>query len=151
MTTRVIQTEGDRALLLLFLKERPLPYTVDITKGIRRSVEQNRLQRLWLNEISEQLGDQRAEQVRGYCKLRFGVPIMRAENETFMEKYDRIIKPMPYETKLELMMEPMDFPVSRLMTTEQKGRYLDAIWDHYTAVGVRLTDPESQRTANWWK
>src|SRR6185295_2176617 len=92
MTTRVVQNEHQRQLLLRFLQQRKLPFTVDISDGRRRSAEQNRLQRLWIKEIAEQLGDRTPEEIRGDAKLRFGVPILRAEDETFREKYDRIIK-----------------------------------------------------------
>lgn len=108
----------------------------------KRTLEQNRLQRQWLNEISEQLGDRTPEEARGYCKLTIGVPILRAENEKFREHYDRVIRPMPYETKLALMMEPFDFPVTRLMTTSQHTKYLDGIQRHFAEQGVLLTSPE---------
>ena len=143
MVTRVVDSEEDRSLLLRFIKERKMPFTVDITKGKHRTVEQNRLQRLWLNEIAEQLGDQTAEELRGYCKLRFGVPILRAENETFRDCYDAVVKPLAYEQKLSIMMEPLDLPVTRLMSTEQKTRYLDAIHKHFAEQGVTLTEPVS--------
>jgi len=141
MVQRLVKTEIDRDLLIRLIRERKLPMSVTITTGRKRSVEQNRLQRKWCNEIAEQLGDRTPEEVRGHCKLHFGVPIMRAENEAFCEKYDRIIKPLPYETKLELMMEPMDFPVTRIMNTYQKTDYLDAIWKHFTGMGLELTEP----------
>lgn len=144
MTTRVIRTEQDRALLVQHIKARPVPFTVEVVKGARRSVEQNRLQRLWLNEIAEQTGNT-AEEIRGYCKLTIGVPILRAENETFAEKYDAIVKPLPYEQKLAIMMEPLDLPVTRLMTTDQKTRYLDGMCQHFLEKGIVLTDPESKR------
>ena len=141
MTTRVIRNDEDLALLFRFLKAQKRPFTVDITKGKQRSTEQNKLQRLWLNEIAEQLGDQTAEQVRGYVKLTIGVPILRAENEAFRERYDEFVRPLGYEQKLALMMEPLDLPVTRLMSTEQKTRFLDGIAQHYAQQGVRLTEP----------
>lgn len=141
MTTRVIIAEWDRQLLIRLLEAQKLPFTIDITRGKRRSVQQNRLQRLWLNEISEQLGDRTPEEVRGYCKLTMGVPIMRAENEAFREKYDAHVKPLPYEQKLALMMEPLDLPVTRIMSTDQKRRYLDAVHQHFAEQGLVLTDP----------
>lgn len=143
MVMRAVHNEHQRELLLRYLKQRKLPFTVDIADGRRRSSEQNRLQRLWLNEIAEQLGDRTAEEIRGEAKLQFGVPILRAENEAFREKYDRIIKPLPYAAKVELMMEPIDFPVTRLMTVEQNARYLDAMSRHYVAQGIALTDPDA--------
>jgi len=144
MTTRIIDTPNDLVTLHVFLSTHKRPFTVEITKGKKRSNEQNYLQRLWINEISAQLGDQTPEQVRGECKLTLGVPIMRAENERFCAEYDRVVKPLPYETKLALMMEPLDLPVTRLMTTDQKSRYLDAIAQHYGQQGVVLTQPDGR-------
>jgi hypothetical protein len=142
MTDRIIRNTHDLEVAIRFVESRELPITISVRKGADRTVEQNKLQRMWLNEIADQLDDQTAEEWRGYCKLRFGVPIMRESSEEFREKYDRLIKPMPYETKIELMMEPMDFPVTRIMTTKEKARYLDAIWDHFTGQGLMLTEPK---------
>lgn len=145
MVERVIRDDIDKKLLLKFLEGQKPPFVVSIVKGKPRTVKQNKLQRLWMNEISEQLGDRTPEEVRGEVKLRHGVPILRAENELFCEKYDRLIKPLPYETKLEYMMMPLDFPVSRLMLTSQKTRYLDSIFKFFTEQGLKLTQPESER------
>ena len=79
MPSRCVRTEYERNRLLKFVKEHKLPFVADVTKGERRSNEQNRLQRLWCNEVAEQLGDQTSEWVRGYGKLTIGVPILRAE------------------------------------------------------------------------
>jgi hypothetical protein len=107
----------------------------------KRSYEQNKLQRMWVKELSEQ-GDMTPEQYRGLCKLTFGVPILRLENDEFREQYDRTIKPLPYEVKLDIMMEPMDFPVTRLMSVKQKSDYLDQIFRHWSQEGFHLTRPE---------
>ena len=107
----------------------------------RRTLEQNRLQRLFINEIAYQLHDQTVEEVRGYCKLTIGVPILRAENDEFRERYDKIVRPLPYDQKLALMMEPFDMPVTRIMTTKQHAKYLDEIQRHFAAQGVILTQP----------
>lgn len=141
MPTRFLETDQDRRMLLRFIEGQTLPLTVSITKGGKRSLRQNKLQRLWLNEIAEQLGDQTPEEVRGYCKLTLGVPILRAEHETFRERYDAIVKPLPYDQKLALMMEPLDFPVTRLFTTKQATAYLDGVHRHFSEKGIVLTDP----------
>lgn len=143
MATRLIKTEEDRKLLYRFLATRKLPFTVDITAGKHRSVEQNKLQRLLVSEIAAQLGDQTPEEVRGFCKLTMGVPILRAENEEFRIKYDAVVRPLAYPQKLALMMEPLDLPVTRLMTSDQKTRYLDAIYRFFGDQGVVLTVPEA--------
>lgn len=145
MADRIIRNEQDRALAHKFLDTQELPCTVSFRKGLDRTVEQNKLQRMWLNEAAEQLGDQTAEELRSYCKLTIGVPIMREASEDFRAKYDAIIKPHTYEEKLTMMAEPLDFPVTRLMKTSEKTRYLDAMWDHFTAQGIMLTEPKSER------
>lgn len=139
MTTRVVATEHERQSLVALIGTRPLPFTAEVVKGKRRSVEQNRLQRRLINEIATQT-DQSAEEVRAFCKLTIGVPILRATNELFAEKYDRLIKPMPYEQKLEVMAEPIDFPVTRLMTTSQKTQFLDEIQRVFSQQGVVFSD-----------
>jgi hypothetical protein len=141
MVERIVKDEYDRDLLVKLIREQKLPFSITITRGRKRTIEQNRLQRLWCNEIAEQLGDQAPEEVRGYCKLHFGVPILRADNEAFCAQYDRIIKPLPYEQKLEIMQEPIDFPVTRLMKTFQKTDYLDHIHRHFAGKGLVLTLP----------
>jgi hypothetical protein len=141
VTTRVCETSLDLEDAIKLIRSRPLPLTLNILKGKHRSSQQNHLQRMWLNEAAEQLGEYTAEEYRAYCKLHFGVPIMRMESDEFMESYDRIIKPHSYEDKLEMMAVPLDFPVTRLMTTKQLTQYLDAMHDHFTMLGVQLTQP----------
>lgn len=141
MTTRFLETDADRRLLIRFIEEQPLPLTVTLVKGGKRTLKQNKLQRLWMGEIAEQLGDQTPEEVRGYCKLTIGVPILRAENDEFRERYDAIVRPLPYEQKLALMMEPLDFPITRLMNTKQATAYLDGVHRHFSEKGIALTDP----------
>lgn len=145
MTTRSVTSAPELEQLIALLNARPMPFTVSIAKGKMRTDRQNHLQRMWCQEVAEQLGDQSAEQARGYSKLHFGVPILRSENEAFAAEYDEIIKPLPYEHKLRLMQEPFDFKVTRLMTTDQKTRFLDAMRLHWIGLGVLLTEPSDER------
>lgn len=140
MTTRAIRNETDRRDAMRLLEHAKLPCTLQLSKGAPRSIEQNRLQRKWLNEAAEQ-GDMTAEEYRAYCKLHFGVPILRNEHEKFREAYDRIIRPHSYEDKLMMMRLPLDFPVTRLMTTAQKSRYLEEMYQHFRGLGFVLTEP----------
>lgn len=144
MVTRILRTEGDIEALRLLLRARKLPLTVEITAGATKTNAQNRLQRQWCNDIAQQLGDRTAEEARAYSKLHFGVPIMRAESEAYAEVYDRLIRPLPYETKLAFMGVPFDFAVTRIMTSRQLTAYLDAMSRHWSGLGVTLTDPEGR-------
>ena len=142
MTSRAIRTEGDIEALRVFLRGRKLPVTVEIVAGVKRSNPQNKLGHKWYGEIAAQLGDQTALDVKKYCKLHFGVPIMRAASEIFRDEYDRVLRRLPYETKLALMAF---YPVTSIMTTKQETEYLEAIRDEFIGKGFRLTDPEMQK------
>lgn len=146
MSSRLIDNEYERKMLIKRIEGQALPFTAEIVTGRRRSSDQNRLGRLWMKEISEQMGET-PEYWRGYCKLTIGVPILRAENDEFRAKYDEHVKPLGYEAKLAIMCEPLDLPTTRLMTTAQKTAYLDTVFRHFSEQGVVLTIPEDLRRA----
>ena len=143
---RWIKSEDDLKALKLLISNMQGPFTLTIERGIRekRSTDQNRLQRLWVNE-AEQQGDMTAEEYRAYCKLHFGVPMLRNENDTFAELYDSKVRdrvpPYSYEQKLEFMAIPWDMHVTRLMTIKQHDKYLNMMHDHFTSLGMILTIP----------
>ena len=83
--------------------------------------------------------------MRGDEPLHFGVPILRREDPEFRAKYDENLKPLPYEVKLSCMMEPIDMPVTRRMSKDAKTEYLDEMARHWSAQGVRLTDPDEMK------
>ena len=141
MGSAAIRTEHDRKMAIRRIENAELPCTMTLTRGAPRSIEQNRLNRMWMLEL-EQQGDMTAEEYRAYCKAFFGIPILLAENEAFRQQYEAIVKPLPYEQKMEIMKEPIDFPCTRLMTVKQEKRYLDAVYEHWTGRGFRLTDPD---------
>ena len=146
MTLRSVENEYQRQLLIRYIEGQALPFTAEISTGRKRSVEQNKLQRRWMAEVSDQTG-MRPEEVRAFCKLTIGVPILRAESETFREKYDAVVRPLTYEAKLAIMSEPLDMPVTRLMSVAQKSKYLDLIFQHFSEQGLVLTIPEDRRAA----
>jgi hypothetical protein len=104
-----------------------------------RSSQQNRLYYSLLKELSEQ-GDSTIDEYRAISKLHIGVPIMRTDDE-FRARYDKVIKPMPYETKLELMR--MDFPVTSLMTVEQMQTFIDNFYAYWSGKGFILSEVAS--------
>ena len=40
-----------------------------------------------------------------------------------------------------MMQEPLDFPITRLMTVKQQTEYLDGVHRHFSDKGIILTDP----------
>jgi len=143
MTSRIVTSEHERRMFIKLVEGQSLPFTASTVHGKSRTWIQNKLQRKWMQEIAEQLGDRTAEDVRAYCKLTIGVPIRRRDDADYCEKYDRIIRPLPYDSKIALMAEPIDFPVTRDMNTKQKTEYLNEVFQHFSEQGVILTIPQS--------
>ncbi|HEL7630543.1 TPA: hypothetical protein UL921_002374 [Stenotrophomonas maltophilia] len=115
--------------------------TVNITHGKARSLDQNAISHTWYEQVSRELREETPLGVKSFCKLHFGVPILRAEDDEFRAKYDKAVKPMAYEDKLILMEW---FPVTSLMTTPQLSQYLESVQRHYQRLGVWLEFPEPQ-------
>lgn len=115
--------------------------TVSITHGKARTLDQNAISHTFYEQVSRELREDTPLGVKSFCKLHFGVPILRAEDEDFRAMYDRVVKPMAYEDKLDLMSF---FPVTSLMKTPQLSQYLESVQRHYQRLGVWLEFPEPQ-------
>ena len=142
MPTKIIRQPDHIQALAILLGGRKMPITVTWAQGTSRSHAQNRLSQRWFSDVATQLGDQTHEDVRAMCKLHFGVPILRAENEAFCTSYDRTMKHLPYEDKLAAI-KAFDLPITRIMTVKQMSNFMDAMQQHWTEQQVRLTDPEA--------
>lgn len=118
--------------------------SVQITAGKSRTLDQNAIAHVWYEQVARELREDDAAGVKCFCKLHFGVPILRDESDVFREKYDRLIKPMRYDEKLELMEW---FPVTSLMTTPQLSKYLEKVQAHYQGRGVWLEFPAERGVA----
>ncbi len=153
MVQRVVKNPDDLALLQVYLDQRKRPFTVDVTDGRDRSTEQNNLSQKWYGEIAEQTGEDR-EDVRARCKLEIGVPILRMGSEPFRKTYDRLIRPLDYADKLDLI-RATDMPVTRLMNVGQMTTYMDEVFRRHAEHGIALTippdkyafDPERRKAA----
>lgn len=115
--------------------------TVSISHGKHRSEDQNAISHVWYEQVARELREDTPLGVKSFCKLHFGVPILRAEDDEFRAKYDKAVKPMAYEDKLILMEW---FPVTSLMTTPQLSQYLESVQRHYQRLGVWLEFPDPQ-------
>jgi hypothetical protein len=153
--TIVIKGPQQKALLSDLLASIPFKPVHEVIVRVhkqQRSWLQNKLQRRWIFEAAEQLDGNTPEELRGYCKLHLGVPILRnalpedclKEARGFRDVYDKNIRPLSYEIKLACMMIPIDFPITRIMTTKQKTQYLDQMSAHFSSLGCRLTCPDKQ-------
>jgi len=108
---------------------------VSITSG-KRSLQANALCNLWYEQIGiESDNFPTYAEARAYCKLHFGVPILRRDSDQYRNEYDTLIKPFAYEQKLALMQTMTAFeggwPVTRGMTRDQMREYMDGIKTHF--------------------
>lgn len=105
----------------------------------KRSLDQNAMFYALYQQIATQSGDQSINDVRRECKLRYGVPILRASDPEFKALYDKCIKDaLTYEEKLQ----SMDIlPVTRRMSKEQGTEYIDTILREYSNQGYSLISP----------
>lgn len=142
MTTRSVKNVDELALFKVYLDGRKLPFTVEVTDGRDRSSEQNRLSHKWYKEISEQSGEA-VEDVRARCKLEIGVPILREASEAFRKTYDKVLKPLDYEDKIEFV-RGTDMAVTRLMNVTQMTEYMDEVFRRHAEFGIVLTVPEDR-------
>ena len=108
-----------------------------------RTLQQNALSHAWYEQIAAELREGTALDAKAECKLRYGVPILRAEDAEFRAMYDGALKVMAYEQKLAVMHY---LPVTSLMTTAQLSQYLEAVRAAY-AERVRLEFPDEARWA----
>jgi len=109
---------------------------VVVKTGKDRSLDYNSISHVWYAEIADQLKDEDALGWKNYCKLHFGVPLLRAEDEEFRSIYDNSIKLLQYEKKLQAMKY---FPVTSIMTNEQFSKYLNEMQLYFGDLGVNLT------------
>lgn len=104
----------------------------------RRSLDQNAMIYALYQQIAEQVEGEQIVDIRRECKLRYGVPIMRAGSEEFRYVYDRAIKPLDYEFKLRAM----DWlPVTSKMSKAQATEFIDTVIREYSQRGLSLVHP----------
>lgn len=106
----------------------------------KRTLEQNALSHLWYCEICLHLDNgETVEDIKAYCKLHHGVPIMRRDDVEFREVYDKAIKGLTYEQKREIMKI---LPVTSLMKTAQLSEYLEKVQADFMNKGIMLNFPD---------
>ena len=136
MPHKTIKTQQDLDDLGRLLHQVKMPMTVQWTKGLGRSLDQNAIQWAWAGEAATQLGDRTADEIQRDWKLRHGVPILRSENEQFRAFYDSKLKHYSYEEKLDAMRY---ISVSSVLSVKQMAAYLDAIQRECLQNGIHLT------------
>lgn len=101
----------------------------------KRPLSMNGLSHVWYGDIAKETS-QLEHDVKSECKLIFGVPILRSEDDDFRDFYDGAIKgALTYEEKLKAMRY---VPVTSIMDKSQMHRYLNAMQTKYAEQGIIL-------------
>lgn len=140
----ILRTASDVTACLRAIEDGPMdpPREVEIRlHKADRSAAQNSLAFLWYKAAADQMDDDTANGKRALCKLTVGIPIRREDDE-FREVYDETIRPLSYGQKLSIMVEPIDFPVTRDMSVKDMGRYLEGVDMLFSGQGVVLPRPD---------
>lgn len=118
--------------------------TITIKTGRDRTLDQNALWFAMYKRVSQVL-NWHIDEARRYCKLHFGVPLMRNECADFRKSWNELLLHLSYEKKLELMganplLGPDGFPVTRLFNRAQGIEYTNRIVDDFREQGVFFDD-----------
>lgn len=132
------------ALRQAWKEHRYLKVSYSVEKD--RSASQNALSHVWYEQISRELAEDTPEGVKCECKLRYGVPILRADDDEFRAAYDSAIREtLTYEQKLDAMRI---LPVTSLMNVSQLSQYLETLQREFARCGVQLEFPDEVRAAS---
>lgn len=138
MVARILFDERDRKAWLAFMSAQPLPCTVSLTKGARRSLPQNSLFHSWVGQIAMETGETQGA-AKGEVKLRYGLPIMERDNPAWMAKWEPLYGPLNYAQRVVLFEI---LPMTSLMTTRQMKELMDGMQRDYLQQGIMLIDPD---------
>lgn len=133
-------TQKDAERLANSLAALPLPFTMTVHKGGKRSLEQNSLLHRWYADVSRHRGDMTAMQVKGQAHVAYGVPI-RMRDEVWSRVWAALFAPLDYEQQC-FLFERGVLSMTRDMTVKELTEYMDAASADWRAEGIRLTDPE---------
>ena len=142
MATKIIREPEHIDALSRLLAGRKLPITVSWAQGAPLSDAQRRLSFRWYQDAARQLGDQTPAETRAECKVVFGAPILCRDNDRFRASWESLRQRFAHEEILRFV-EQTELPMTSIMTVKQMTEYLDGVQRHYSAQGVRLTDPEA--------
>lgn len=112
-----------------------------VSNSKARTLDQNALMWRIYGIIGKEQGLIPSE-AHAFCKLHYGIPILRRDSDRFRAFYDAKIKAMPYASKLRLMEY---ISVSSLFTTKQAGEYIETIVREQAKEGLVIELPEDTK------
>lgn len=141
MPSRILRDDLELSQWERVLRSQQFPMTVSVTKGARRSLPQNSTFHAWTGQIAAETG-QSATEAKAEIKLRYGLPIMEAENQAWVAEWEPLYGPLSYAQRLKLFEV---LPLTSKMTTPQMAALMNEVQREYRAQGIALLDPEARR------
>ena len=141
--TRYMRNDAERAVVMQVISKLELsadqPYAVTIKIADEsRSDKQNRLAFSWYQIMGAMTGHGK-EHERAYCKLTYGIPILRRDDAEFNQFYNQALMHLTYEQQLKAMEY---LSVTSLMGVRQFAEYLTTVDNEAGLRGIRLPHPE---------
>lgn len=100
----------------------------------KRSKTRNDQVRAVYKQVNSQLEDETLIGIERHCKLHYGIPLLRANDEPFCVHYDKVIKDnLTYEDKL-LAMDIL--PVTSRMSEKLCREYIGIVIEEYSKQGL---------------
>ena len=119
---RIMQSNGEKPIVK-FVEDASTP-------------KQNIMQFALYRDIAKYM-EQPMEDIQAYCKLHFGIGILKASDPAFAEFYDSRVKGLSYEAKTELM-KFFDVTSRPEFKKKEMSEYIDTILAHFGGQGVPL-------------
>ena len=140
-TTIVLNSGNDMTTAMGILSDLPSDGSAQVTFAKHRknrSLAQNRLSHMHYAQIGAQMHETPA-QVKGRCKLEYGIPILLRETQSFALGWQAIEAKLSYEEKIEAV-KLVD--VTSVLTTPQFSQYIEEYMMEHEAQGIILNHPE---------
>jgi hypothetical protein len=106
---------------------------IQVTASDRRSITANAAIRVCYKQIQDCREDMTAKDVERHCKLYYGVPIRRANNEVEEFVYNRVFKGMTEEQKLKTMD---CFSVTSVMSTAEANEMIECMMQDFPFIVI---------------
>lgn len=139
MKTIRVLSEQEAQRVASMITGLPLPFTITIGDGDKRSLSQNALLWRWNAEIAKWRGDTTEAEVHRENKFLIGCSILMRDDENFVRFVDRL-SGLTYEEKLEAM----DYlSVTSIMTPSQMSEFMDNVHRKFSQKGCPMTLPDA--------
>jgi hypothetical protein len=134
---------GEILLRYLSAGKRPVVEILPVS----RSTKQNNSIYMLYSQVAEQAEDQTILDITRFCKLQFGVPILRASSPRFRGVWDKSLGlTLTYEQKII----SMDFlHVTSEFDRDEASQYIHTLLDYYNSNGFSIDPPVDRAYMRW--